>query len=351
MDWRSWASSPYVIMLLGVGLFLLALAHHIQELFALNNSIGPAIALVLDGVPALGLLYGGYRLDQSEFSHENKLRVVIWSLGGSLIFLSVMGTTFFVRSIEGRVVTEPIFVLLVTAEAGAIAGLIAGYYNARARADATRAETVSDALAFVNDLIRHDLRNDLNVIDLHADLIENNQSEANTTGGDPAVIIDKTDEALSRIETSRAITETLVGDPDLKPVDITAITVEVANQLEATHDVTVRTDLPDKALVTANAGLWSVVDNLLENAAEHNDADDPKITVAVEVAEDTVRLSVSDNGPGIPDEEKTTLFSEKGGLSLVHTLVESYGGTIRIEDNEPQGSRFIVEQPQVERRF
>ena len=39
----------------------------------------------------------------------------------------------------------------------------------------------------------------------------------------------------------------------------------------------------DRAPVVANAGVRSVVDNLVENAVEHNDADDPRVHVAVEL--------------------------------------------------------------------
>jgi signal transduction histidine kinase len=350
---RLWAQSPLFIIGLGVGLFFIAVGHHTRELLALNRAIGPIVALVLDGLPALGLIYGGYWLSQTESAPEDRRRVVVWSLAGGLIFLAVNGATFLVRIIEGRVITEPMFPLLIAIETGAIAGLIAGYYSAQARADARHARVVTDALAFVNNLIRHDLRNDLNVIQGHASLVDTQQS---TTDDDPqrdasAVIAEKADEALTRISTTRAITNILVGEPDLDPTDLASITADLTTQMEATYSVTITTDLPDCALVTANAGLRSVVDNLLENAIEHNDTDNPRIAVAVETDANSVRLIVSDNGPGIPETQKKTLFdangaeTDGGGLILVQTLVEGYNGTIRVEDNEPRGSTFVVELP------
>lgn len=100
--------------------------------------------------------------------------------------------------------------------------------------------------------------------------------------------------------------------------------------------------------------MGSVVDNLLENAAEHNDADEPRVHVDVDATGETIRLSIADNGPGIPDEMKERILdrreseSRSGGLSLVQTLVEGYGGAVRIEDNVPHGSVFIVELPRAE---
>lgn len=352
-----WAHSPLLIISLGFGLFLISLEQHLTEFFALKTAIGPASAFVLDGLPALGLAYGGYRVFQTDSTPTDQRRIVLWSLSGGFIFMITMGATFLVRIIEGRVIAEPVFPLLVATEAGAIAGLIAGYYNARGRAEARRAQRVTNALAFVNDLIRHDLRNDLTVIQGHAELIDTQQPN---TGGDsegdsPTVIAEKAGEALIRIETTRAITDTLTGDPELEPVNLTEIIADLVTRFEATHNVTVMTTLPENTRVAANAGLRSVVDNLLENAIEHNDTNDPHIEVAVEPDADTIRMSISDSGPGIPDNQKTTLLnrnrteSGRGGLTLVQTLVEAYDGEIQIEDNEPQGSRFIVDLPRVKR--
>ena len=182
----------------------------------------------------------------------------------------------------------------------------------------------------------------------HADLLA--ESATDGGAGDPAVVADKTEEALSRIETSKLIADTLAGDPELEPVDIVPVASEMAVRIDNTFPATVGTDLPESAVVTANDGIRSVIDNLLENAVEHNDAADPHVEVAVTVGAETVRLAVTDNGPGIPDDLKESVFGpgedgSSGGLSLVYTLVAGYGGDVRAEDAEPRGTRFVVELP------
>ena len=66
------------------------------------------------------------------------------------------------------------------------------------------------------------------------------------------------------------------------------------------------------------------------------------------------RIVVADDGPGIPPEDRERLFvpyfSTKAtgmglGLPIVHQIVSDHGGSIRVEDNTPQGSRFVIELP------
>jgi signal transduction histidine kinase len=331
----------------GVGLAAVAVVTHTRELAALNGLLGPLIALAVDGVPALGLAYAGYWLSTTDLPRRSQWTVFAWSFAGGVIFAAATMVTFLVRVFEGRVVAEPIFPLLVAADAGALAGFVAGYYNARARRDARRARTVSDALTFVNRLVRHDLRNDLNVVANHAALL----AESSADGpGDPEIIVGKTDEALAHIETTRIIADTLLGDADLEAVDLAAVVADVAADVEETFGVSVTVDVPDRALVTANDGVRSVVDNLLENAVEHADHADLHLAVDVGVEGDVVRLRVRDDGPGIDPERRRTLFDSGGGggLSLVGTLVDAYGGDVRAEGNEAGGTTVVVELPRAE---
>jgi signal transduction histidine kinase len=347
----TWSRSPSVILGIGATLLFVAVRHHTREYAALNGGVGPIVALLLDGLPALALAFGGYRLSDVDLSPRNHRLVFGWFVLGGALFVCVIGATFVVRSLEGRTVAEPVFPLLIAFEMGSIAGLITGYSTARVRSEAQRARTVSDALTFVNRLIRHDLRNDLATIQMYANLDdEAGHPDARPGHESVAVVEEKAEEAMERIETSRAITETLVGDPEFDAVALAAIVDEVADRIGDAFGVTVETELDDDGLVRGNAGLRSVVDNLLENAAEHNDASDPVVRVAVESIEDAVRLMISDNGPGIPDERKRTLFQRDddgadGGLSLVARLLEEYGGDVRVADNEPRGTTFVVEFP------
>jgi len=98
-----------------------------------------------------------------------------------------------------------------------------------------------------------------------------------------------------------------------------------------------------------------VLINLVDNAVAALDGKG-RIQVATEYdrAEERVRLIVADDGPGIAAADKEQLFvphfstKKRGsglGLAIVSRIVQEHLGTIRAEDNEPRGARFVVELP------
>ena len=199
---------PSLVGGLGAALTVAAVNHHYAELERLSWWLpGPLLAAVLDTLPPLALVYAGYWLARSDLDAENRWTVCVSTVGVSVVFLTVMWATIAVRRMEGRTVGEPAFPLLVAAGCGGVAGFAVGYYNARAR----RSRTVAEALSFVNSFIRHDLRNDLSVIQGHADLLEAGRPEADAPArpDSAAIIGEKVDEAMTRIETSGAVAETL----------------------------------------------------------------------------------------------------------------------------------------------
>jgi len=116
-------------------------------------------------------------------------------------------------------------------------------------------------------------------------------------------------------------------------------------------------NIPTEA--TLNADLFfieTIFNNLIENAIKYAGNQSP-IQVILEKMEKKVKLSVKDNGPGIPKEDRPYLFQkffrvgneetrkQKGsglGLYIVSELVKSHGGTITFSENEPSGVIFEV---------
>jgi two-component system nitrogen regulation sensor histidine kinase NtrY len=97
--------------------------------------------------------------------------------------------------------------------------------------------------------------------------------------------------------------------------------------------------------------LLNLVDNALASIQGFG-----KVTLSVKgkAAGDWVELVVADTGTGISDRDKVRIFepyfsTKRGGtglgLAIVHSIVSDHEGAIRVEDNQPQGTRFIIELP------
>jgi len=114
-------------------------------------------------------------------------------------------------------------------------------------------------------------------------------------------------------------------------------------------------DLP---LLNIDAVLFErVLCNLFENAAKYTPAGSP-IEISASSTSDSVRIGISDEGPGLPKGREATIFEmfERGdkegatpgvglGLAICRAIVEAHGGTIHGENRPQGGARFTVELP------
>ena len=170
-----------------------------------------------------------------------------------------------------------------------------------------------------------------------------------------------TENAIELTKTARDLSETMLStEEDVEPVSLKHHLVAPVENARSAFESAVITleDKPPDVRVWGNDLLEAVFRNLVQNAIVHNDKTAPRVRISTTEDEEMVTVSVADNGPGIPDEQKETIFGkgEKGidspgtglGLYLVETLVNRYGGAVHVEDNDPEGSIFIVELPIVE---
>jgi len=222
-----------------------------------------------------------------------------------------------------------------------------------------RLEEQRDNLEILNQVMRHDIRNDLQVVVGYATVLREFVDDEGRdhlgrviASGRDAVEITKTAADVAEVMLS-ATTET-------KSVGLRHVLTDRIDEVAATHaDAILTTEgtVPDVA-VPADDMLGSVFQNLLTNAIVHNHGPVREVAVSVTVADDTVAVRIADNGPGIPDSRKDAIFEggEKGldsegtglGLYLVETLVDRYDGDVWVEDNEPTGAVFVVELPVVD---
>jgi len=149
----------------------------------------------------------------------------------------------------------------------------------------------------------------------------------------------------------------------LQPVDANVTVQEAVEVFAGRLDgLVLKTRLQEGlAPVRADAALLrSVIVNLIDNAAEAlENASLRQITVSTHLRaeSDTIEIVVADTGHGISPEDKDKLFlphfstKERGtglGLAIASRIISEHGGALRVEDNLPQGSRFVIELPLVD---
>lgn len=211
-------------------------------------------------------------------------------------------------------------------------------------------ERLADALArreqmllVLNRILRHNLRNTLNVVIGRAtDLEERLEGPGQESAREIRLA---TAELLELAERARMTEELLdpVGDPRPR-TDLAAVVRErvesVVAALEA-DDVEPRPKLtvtaPDRAIAACGPEVDVAVDELLANAVDHA-GPEPTIDVTVETTADRVSVRINDDGPGIPDNEAAIITGDRAisqvthtggiGLWLVDWIVSRYDGRL-----------------------
>jgi signal transduction histidine kinase len=165
---------------------------------------------------------------------------------------------------------------------------------------------------------------------------------------------------------------------DFEPTDLMALlqqTVKLMDAYGVERQVSIVLKLPDQPstldyqLSLDGRAIQQAIINLLDNAIKHS-PNGETVSVVLESPSDdasrithhasAVRISVQDNGPGIPPEEHEKIFERfyrlgselrretQGvgiGLSIVKHIVEAHGGRVLVQSTPGKGSRFTIELP------
>jgi signal transduction histidine kinase len=170
---------------------------------------------------------------------------------------------------------------------------------------------------------------------------------------------------VSAVETLRTLVDefsTLARFPAAKPqpASINSIIENTLAMFNGRLDnICVRTSLsPDLPRVLADGeAIKRALANLVDNAAEAMQGSmlrEIAISTSLVASHDAVEITVSDTGHGVTQELKERLFlpyfstKNRGtglGLAIVSRIMEDHHGSIRVEENQPVGTRFVLELP------
>jgi len=216
--------------------------------------------------------------------------------------------------------------------------------------------------------VAHEIKNPLTPIALSAERIRRHLERA--TPADPAsleVVRSCAETIASAAETVRRLVDefsTLARFPASKPqpADINEVIENALSMFNGRLDgIRLHKSLtPDLPRVMADAeSIKRAVANLVDNAADalqDSLVREIEISTALVASRDAVEISVADTGHGVTHELKEKLFlpyfstKRRGtglGLAIVSRIIEDHHGSIRVEENQPVGARFVVELPVV----
>lgn len=212
--------------------------------------------------------------------------------------------------------------------------------------DVVREKEPSASAERLNYLLAHDIRNYLNIIQGHADLLLAEVDDSDVADRLSA-IKHQTIAASALLQTVTDMTRS-GASMEFDIVDVgRLLSIEIDRLQAAYPEATILADLDGGIQALADELLASVFANLLENALKHNTSTTPTVYVTAKEVDDMVVVSVEDDGPGLPDEKRDQLLGwdlppPQSGVHIIRLLVDRYGGSISVETGR-DGTTVTIE--------
>jgi signal transduction histidine kinase len=139
-------------------------------------------------------------------------------------------------------------------------------------------------------------------------------------------------------------------------INVKSKVIELLSLIDLPMGFTVKCD--DIEVKVPEVPFGVVLLNLIANAIKHHDSGNASIEIKVRRNQTANVITVMDDGPGISPDNRAKIFDlfetlqprdeiegSGMGLSVVKRLVEHYGGYIKVDENRPRGTKFIVYWP------
>lgn len=209
--------------------------------------------------------------------------------------------------------------------------------------------------------IAHEIKNPLTPIQLSAERLQKRFGERVGEGSEvfeecTKTIVRQVEELKVLVNEFSNFARMPAANPS--PNDINEVTREAVFLFREAHKGISFGLEPDESMPLLNIDrdqIKRVLINLIDNAvAAVGETGEIRVKTSYDKDYRLARVEVADNGPGISFEDKGRLFepyfsTKKGGtglgLAIVNTIVSDHNGYVRVMDNEPKGTRFVIELP------
>jgi len=201
--------------------------------------------------------------------------------------------------------------------------------------DVTDRELREQRLSVLNRVLRHNLRNKMEVVRAHTEMLDGDGTHVES-------ILDATDDIVGLGQSARAIDQVVSDQAASSSVDIAATIRETVDSIvDTSADVALTVDAPDNCTVVTNpTALSSALESAIENAVSYADS---SVRIVAEQRSDGCLIRVVDDGPGIPRSEldsiqsgtETELQHGTGlGLWQLQWAVTTMGGDLSFDTEE-----------------
>ena len=236
--------------------------------------------------------------------------------------------------IDVKLYTRPLY------EDGTLTGIIG------ASVDISNEQRRLQQLEVLQRTLRHNIRNKLNVIQGHLEVVEEEEVEDTTTSMEAAMTA--ADGILRRAETAKQV-RTVDQHQEPPSQSISGLVNTVIDQYEDKDGVTIETHVGEASAKAVN-GFSAAIEQAIENAVIHTESP-VTVTVSIETMPDRIELLIEDNGKGIPEgelravnaAEETPLEHGSGiGLWSMKWLTEQSGGRFAVNSG-PEGTTVSMQ--------
>ena len=328
------------LVIAGIGFFL---TRFTVTLAIYEDPVRFYLAGVVPLALGLGLAAFGIALAVADVEASLVRTTALWCVAGAGAMLILVVLTLLGSSAGGMPAFETMRSQTYLSNfliGGSVGGTLTGLYASRNRRQRTELRQQTYRLAVLNRLLRHEILNAVTVIRGYATITGEEEQKARSVIEEHSNAIEQTIEEVKYLTRSASTSET-AGDS----IDLAGSLAKSVEGVRDRHsDATISVgSLPENLPVRANERAEQVFVHLLENAVVHT-ADDATVEVSVTESESDVRVSVRDEGLGLPESQRALLergeieeFDDPGsgfGLNVVRLLVESYGGSIETDVDE-----------------
>lgn len=304
------------------------------------------------------ILAVGIHLERSELPSRERREVMIWCFSGFLFLLGLVTWGSLDQLAQLEVTLNLASDVVTFGSLGGAFGAIAGVNAGRAYRNkllAQENEEQREILVLLTRLLRHDIRNDMAIINGHAEVLSDH---IKPEGEHSLNVINERSQTIGRLlRDTDTLVQSLGGEREYEEINVSRVIEEEVGKIRTNHPmVDVHSEIPKKMIITADGLIHQLFSNLLQNAVFHNDERDLRLEVIAEYADDdTVDFIVRDNGQGVSEEVRETCFElgERGvesdgdgiGLYLVSRLTRVYGGSIELSESPEGGAQFEIQLP------